>query len=151
MTSASEKLKQLRQCMVNQSVDFYYVPTRDDHNNEYVPAHWERRAWLTNFTGSYGEALVGLENAYLWTDPRYFLQAEQELDSSEFQLMKQLQGVSAPVSSWLGENAFNCTVAADPSVISMSQRRQWSDTLSRVHGSLTIAQDLRLITFEFWM
>jgi len=137
MTVASEKLTLLRQEMINASVDFYYVPTRDDHNNEYVPAHWQRRAWLTNFTGSYGEALIGLEGAYFWTDPRYTLQAEQELNAHEFQLMKQLQGVSAPVSQWLGENAFNCTVAVDPRVISMSQRYQWSETLLRVHGELT--------------
>ncbi|MCX7121432.1 MAG: aminopeptidase family protein P [Gammaproteobacteria bacterium] len=137
MTSVSEKLEKLRRCMVNHAVDFYYVPTRDDHNNEYVPAHWQRRDWLTGFTGSYGEALIGLENAYLWTDPRYYLQAEQELDHAEFQLMKQMQGISAPVSTWLGENAFNATVAVDPKVIGMSQRRQWADTLSRVHGTLT--------------
>lgn len=137
MTSVSEKLKNLRQHMNEKNVDFYYVPTRDDHNNEYVPAHWQRRAWLTNFTGSYGEALVGLEKAYLWTDPRYYLQASLELDSNEFQLMKQLQGVAAPVSAWLGENAFNCTVAVDPKVMSIAQRRQWLATLARVHGDLT--------------
>lgn len=136
MTIISKKLQQLRQKMSEKAVDFYYVPTRDDHNNEYAPDRWQRREWLTNFTGSYGEALVGLKNAYLWTDPRYFLQAEQELNPTEFQLMKQLQGVSAPVSTWLGENAIHCTVAVDPKVISMSQRRQWSATLSRVHGHL---------------
>ena len=137
MTFASEKLKNLRHCMSEKSVDFYYVPTRDDHNNEYVPSHWQRRAWLTNFTGSYGEALVGLEEAYLWTDPRYYLQASNELNAKEFQLMKQLQGVSAPVSAWLGDHAFNATVGVDPKVMSISQRRQWSATLDRVHGSLT--------------
>src|SRR3990167_3184710 len=110
MSLAAEKLKNLRQLMSDKNVDFYYVPTRDDHNNEYVPPCWQRREWLTDFTGSYGEALVGLEKAYLWTDPRYFLQAEQELDPKEFQLMKQLQGVSAPVSTWLGDNAVNCAV-----------------------------------------
>src|SRR3990167_4445765 len=141
MTSVSQKLEKLRRCMVNHAVDFYYVPTCDDHNNEYVPPHWQRRAWLTDFTGSYGEALVGLENAYLWTDPRYYLQAEQELDLAEFQLMKQLQGISAPVSHWLGENAFNATVAVDSKVISILQRRQWSGILSRVHGTLTAVSE----------
>src|SRR3989338_4917220 len=130
MKSVSEKLTKLRQLMADKNIDFYYVPTRDDHNNEYVPPHWQRRPWLTHFTGSYGEALVGLEKAYLWTDPRYTLQAGQELDLTEFQLMKQLQGVAAPVSVWLGENAFNCTVGVDPSVLSMAQRRQWSAVLS---------------------
>jgi len=137
MSSAASKLKNLRDLMTEKNVDFYYVPTRDDHNNEYVPAHWQRREWLTNFTGSYGEALVGLEKAYLWTDPRYYLQASLELDSKEFQLMKQLQGVSAPVSAWLGDHAVNCTVGVDPKVISIAAHRQWSATLVRVHGELT--------------
>jgi Xaa-Pro aminopeptidase len=141
MLSADQKLKKLRQQMIDKSVDFYYVPTRDAHNNEYVPAHWQRRAWLTDFTGSYGEALIGLEKAYLWTDPRYYLQAEQQLDPKAFQLMKQLQGVSAPVSAWLGDHAVNCTVAVDPTVISMMQRRQWDHTLSHVHGELTATTD----------
>jgi Xaa-Pro aminopeptidase len=135
--TTTKKLKALRHKMSEKGVDFYYVPTRDDHNNEYVPAHWQRRVWLTNFTGSYGEALIGLEKAYLWTDPRYYLQAENELDATEFQMMKQLQGVAAPVSAWLGDNAFNATVGVDPKVMSISQRRQWSAVLSRAHGSLT--------------
>lgn len=141
MMSTASKLEQLRRCMVNHSVDFYYVPTRDDHNNEYVPTHFQRRAWLTHFTGSYGEALIGLENAYLWTDSRYYLQAEQELDLHEFQVMKQPQSVVAPIATWLGENAFNATVAVDPKVMSISQYRQWSDVLSHVHGMLTAVSD----------
>jgi Xaa-Pro aminopeptidase len=141
MTSVIEKLSQLRKHMMEKSIDLYYVPTRDDHNNEYVPEVWQRREWLTGFTGSYGEALIGLEKAYLWTDPRYFLQAEQELDANHFQLMRQLQGVVAPVSTWLGDNAINCTVGVDPKVISMSQSRQWSMALSRVHGELTAIEN----------
>lgn len=137
MVSDSNKLKALRHLMTEKAVDYYYVPTRDDHNNEYVPAQWQRRAWLTNFTGSYGEALIGLEEAYLWTDPRYFLQASLELDATQFELMKQLQGVAAPVSGWLGENAFNATVGVDPRLISIAQRRQWSNILNSVHGTLT--------------
>lgn len=143
MGTVSEKLKNLRQQMSDHKIDFYYVPTRDAHNNEYVPDHWQRRAWLTGFTGSYGEALVGSQQAYLWTDPRYTLQASLELDTKQFQLMKQLQGVAAPVSAWLGENAFNATVGVDPKLISIAQSHQWSAILSRVHGKLTaIAENL---------
>ena len=79
-----ENLKKLREHMKRESVDFYFVPTRDEHNNEYVPPHCQRRTWLTHFTGSYGEALVGLKQAFLWTDPRYFLQAEKELVGTGF-------------------------------------------------------------------
>lgn len=141
MTTVSEKLKNLRDKMSQHQIDFYYVPTRDAHNNEYVPEHWKRRAWLTGFTGSYGEALVGLQHAYLWTDPRYTLQASLELDSKQFQLMKQLQGVAAPVSAWLSENALHSTVGVDPKVISVAQAKQWSAILSRAQGKLTAVSE----------
>ncbi len=131
-SSSANALPQLRQLMVDSGVDYYYVPTRDDHNNEYVPPFWQRRDWLTGFTGSYGQALVGLHEAYLWTDPRYFLQAEQELDANYFRLMKQMQGVAAPISGWLADHAHNCVVAVDPRVISIREYRQWSDALLKV-------------------
>lgn len=136
MTTVATKLQKLRTLMTKNNIDFYYVPTRDDHNNEYVPKHWQRREWLTGFTGSYGEALIGHNQAFLWTDPRYYLQAEQELDEKSFQLMKQIQGVSAPVSAWLSDNAFKSIVGVDPKLISVSQRRQWANALYRVEGKL---------------
>ena len=132
-----DKLSQLREKMREKDVDYYFVPTRDDHNNEYVPACWQRRVWLTNFTGSYGEALVGHEKAYLWTDPRYYLQASQELNAKQFTLMKQIQGVAAPISTWLAENAHNAVVGVDPKVLSIAQHKQWEKSLASVHGELT--------------
>lgn len=136
MTISQQKLSALREKMQQANVDYYFVPTRDDHNNEYVPAYWQRREWLTGFTGSYGESLVGLKNAYLWTDPRYYLQAEKELDAHAFQMMKQIAGVSAPIASWLSENTLHATVAVDPRVISIAQADQWAAVLSSVDGKL---------------
>ncbi|OGT53798.1 MAG: hypothetical protein A3E84_02075 [Gammaproteobacteria bacterium RIFCSPHIGHO2_12_FULL_42_13] len=127
--------------MKRESVDFYFVPTRDEHNNEYVPPHCQRRTWLTHFTGSYGEALVGLKQAFLWTDPRYFLQAEKELVGTGFQLMKQFQGVSAPIPHWLSEHAINATVGVDPKLISLSQQQQWENALAQVNGRLMAFPD----------
>ena len=84
--------------MAKNHLDFYFVPARDAHNNEYVPLCWQRRAWISGFDGSAGDVLVGHEQAYLWTDSRYFLQAEQQLDPADYQLMKQAQGTPADSS-----------------------------------------------------
>ncbi|OGT46930.1 MAG: peptidase M24 [Gammaproteobacteria bacterium RIFCSPHIGHO2_12_FULL_38_11] len=133
----SEKLKKLRQFMREKNLDYYYVPTRDAHNNEYVPPHWERRAWLTDFTGSYGEAFIGMEKAFLWTDPRYYLQAEKQLNFTDFELMKQIQGVTAPIVHWLSDNVFNATIGFDPKLLSITEKRRWEDALAKIHGELT--------------
>ncbi|OGT25588.1 MAG: hypothetical protein A3I77_04720 [Gammaproteobacteria bacterium RIFCSPLOWO2_02_FULL_42_14] len=137
MTTVVQKLQQLRQLMQKKDIEYYFVPTRDDHHNEYVPSHWKRREWLTGFTGSYGEALIGQDHAYLWTDPRYYLQAEQQLNASEITLMKQIQGVSAPIAAWLSENVRNAIVTVDPKVMSIVEQELWSKALSQTHSELT--------------
>jgi len=138
---SNNKLQQLRQLMREKKIDYYYVPTRDDHFNEYVPSHWQRRAWLTGFTGSYGEALIGLEQAYLWTDSRYYLQAESQLNANDFQLMKQISGATAPLHNWLAENTLQETVAVDAKLLSMSEHRALRQSLSTTHSQLMMLSE----------
>ncbi len=83
-----EKLKKLREQMRRKGVDAWIVPTDDFHGSENVAGYFQERAWLTGFTGSAGTALVTADHAYLWTDGRYFLQAEIELRGSGIDLMK---------------------------------------------------------------
>ena len=90
----AKRLELLRSEMREMNIDIYIIPSIDAHNSEYVPACWERRAWISNFNGSAGEVIVTLDHAYLWTDGRYFLQAEQQLNPACFQLMKQQGFVS---------------------------------------------------------
>lgn len=130
-----EKLTELRHLMAKHTLDFYFVPARDPHNNEYVPACWQRRAWISHFDGSAGDALVGLQNAYLWTDSRYFLQAEQQLDSKHFQLMKQMQGVP-PLHLWFAAHAHHKTCGVDPRLISIAQAEHWQKVLESAQGKL---------------
>lgn len=141
--STIEKLTALRKLMHQHHLDFYFVPARDAHNNEYVPSCWQRRAWISEFTGSAGDALIGLDQAYLWTDSRYFLQAEYELDSSHFQLMKQLQG-APPLQQWFIQNASKKTVGVDPRLITINQFQQWQKALESIGGRL-VAEDENLI------
>ena len=135
MSTIPHRLSALRTEMQGHQLDFYYVPSIDQHNNEYVPACWQRRSFITGFTGSAGDALIGLESAYLWTDGRYFLQAEQQLTGTGVGLMKQLQGV-APIDQWLVENQPGCKVGVDPRVISLKQVVRWEDSLAQVDGEL---------------
>ena len=69
--TASEKLTAMRSKMKENGVDVYLVPSHDPHLSEYVPAAYMRRAYLTDFHGSAGTAVVTSDKAYLWTDSRY--------------------------------------------------------------------------------
>ena len=83
-----DKLSALRAKMAQRGIDAYIVPTADDHESEYVGEHYKARAYLTGFTGSAGVCAVTREDAALWTDGRYFIQAAREIAGSGFRLMK---------------------------------------------------------------
>jgi Xaa-Pro aminopeptidase len=82
------KLAALRHLMKLHGVQAYLVPSADPHQSEYVPECWKRRQFITGFTGSAGDAVVTLRKAGLWTDSRYYLQAEREIKGSGFRLFK---------------------------------------------------------------
>ena len=83
------KIAALRARLRALKLDAYFVPNADPHQSEYAPDCFERRAWLSGFTGSAGDVLVGRKAAWLWTDGRYFLQAAQQLEGSGIDLMRQ--------------------------------------------------------------
>lgn len=141
MRTTTEKLTALRNEMKKQGVDFYYVPSGDAHRSEYVPACWQRRPWISGFTGSAGDVLIGKEKAYLWTDPRYFLQAHNELDPALFELMKQGQGETPPVDQWLSQQGDKLTVAVDPKLMSLSQVLSIQSALEKKEGKLIAIED----------
>ncbi len=93
----NEKLSALRRLMKRHGIHAYLIPSSDPHQSEYVPECWKRRAFVTGFTGSAGDALVSLKTAGLWTDSRYYLQAEKELRGSGFRLFRL---GSANIPSW---------------------------------------------------
>lgn len=94
-----EKTAALRKWMAAQSIDVLVVPTMDPHNSEYVPERWKCRQWLTGFTGSAGTAVLTADDARLWTDSRYWLQATEQLADGPFTLMR--EGEDADISDWL--------------------------------------------------
>ena len=129
------KLAALRARMAAASVDAFVVPSQDPHFSEYVPTCFERRAWISGFTGSAGTAVVTAREALLWTDGRYFTQASQEL-SNEWTLMKGGQpGVPEP-KQWLAERMDKgARVGVDASVHSLNEARAMRDILTK-HGVL---------------
>ncbi|WP_101773586.1 aminopeptidase P family N-terminal domain-containing protein [Peptostreptococcus faecalis] len=84
----SERVLKLRELMQQKGIDAYLVPTADYHNSEYVGEHFKERVFITGFTGSAGTALILKDKAGLWTDGRYFLQAESQLEGSGVELYK---------------------------------------------------------------
>ncbi|MCB1827726.1 MAG: aminopeptidase P family N-terminal domain-containing protein, partial [Coxiellaceae bacterium] len=135
-----ERLKLLREKMQTAGIDYYYVPAADAHRNEYVPDCWQRRAWISGFTGSAGDALIGLDNAYLWTDGRYFLQAEQQLDPNCFQLMKQQQG-TPPINEWLEQQDKKVRVGVDPALLTLQQQQTWQKSLATTNSELVSIEE----------
>ncbi len=83
-----QRLHQLRHHLQRSGLEAIWIPSADAHLNEYLPIPWQRRQWLTGFTGSAGEALVALDRAWLAVDSRYHEQVEQQVDSEVFQILK---------------------------------------------------------------
>ncbi len=83
-----DRLARLREAMLSAGLDAYVIPSSDPHMSEYLPDRWKIMAWLTGFTGSAGTVVVTRDFAGVWTDSRYFLQAEEQLAGTGFGLMK---------------------------------------------------------------
>ena len=87
----TDRLSALRQAMAREKIDFYMIPTADFHNSEYVNDYFKVREFFCGFTGSNGTLVVWKEGAGLWTDGRYFIQAENELTGTGVTLFRMLQ------------------------------------------------------------
>ena len=88
MNANQERIAKLQQEMKAEGMDMYLVPTADFHQSEYVGDYFKARAWLSGFTGSAGTLVVTQDQACLWTDGRYFIQAAKQLEDTGVSLMK---------------------------------------------------------------
>ncbi len=84
----NERIAALRAAMENHKIDAYIIPSSDPHQSEYVADHWKSRTWISGFTGSAGTVVVTAKHACLWTDSRYFIQAEEQLKGTCVSLHK---------------------------------------------------------------
>jgi Xaa-Pro aminopeptidase len=98
------RINRLRNLMKERQADACLITGADPHLSEYTPDNWKTREWISGFTGSYGKVLVTLDQALLWTDTRYFLQVEQELNGTGIELMKDRVPGTISVEEWLLAN-----------------------------------------------
>ena len=96
------RLAALRQKMEMHQLSAFIVPSTDPHSGEYVPEHWETRKWISGFTGSAGTAVITLDDAGLWTDSRYFIQAKEQLEGTGIRLFKDRLPETPSITEWLG-------------------------------------------------
>jgi Xaa-Pro aminopeptidase len=141
--NVQERIKELRRLMCEKNIDVYLVPSADNHQSEYVGEYFKSRAFITGFTGSAGTAVITMDKAGLWTDGRYFIQAEKELAGSGIELYKMgnpgILTVDEFLDSVLPENG---TLGFDGRVISMSDGKKYKEKFAYKNVRLEDKYDL---------
>ncbi len=136
----ADRLSELRKLMREAGIEWFLVPHADEHQNEYLPPHAERLAFITGFTGSAGFALIGLENAWLFVDGRYTVQASKQTDASLFAICDL---VAQPPSRFACEHiSAGQTIGFDPWLITISQKKVWEKTAAKIKASLSTTDNL---------
>lgn len=127
-----ERLEQLRKLMKQSGVDAYIIPSADPHQSEYVAPRWKTRAWISGFNGSAGTVVITQKKAGLWTDGRYFLQAEEQLKGSTIQLFKAGLPETPDYKTWIcGELKKGGSIGFDSSVMSINEVDDLKNTFAK--------------------
>lgn len=138
-----QRLENLRKLMADRKIDAYIIPTSDPHQSEYLPDHYKERQFISGFTGSAGTAVITPNEAKVWTDSRYFLQAAKELSSSEFELMKMGDEDYPTVEEYLEENVNEFgKIAFNGNLFSVKEYKKLSESM----GSRTLVSDIDYIS-----
>lgn len=138
----AERVAALRGQMARSGLAACLVPTADPHLSEYLPDHWAARAWLSGFDGSAGSLLVTADFAGLWTDSRYWVQAEAQLRGSGIVLMRTgAPDVPDPLDWVLAHLARGDRVGADGRVLDLASERRWRTGLEEAGMALILDQD----------
>ncbi|XP_032963987.1 xaa-Pro aminopeptidase 2 isoform X4 [Rhinolophus ferrumequinum] len=125
--NTTAQLTALREQMSTRNLSAYIIPDTDAHMNEYIGEHDKRRAWITGFTGSAGTAVVTMGKAGLWTDSRYWTQAEREMDCN-WELHKEVG--TFPIVNWLLTNiSAGGRIGFDPSLFSIGSWESYNKSL----------------------
>ncbi len=142
----NQKIQALRAEMKKHNLDAYIIPSSDPHISEYAAPRWLSREWISGFTGSAGTVIVTQDHAGVWTDSRYFLQAEEELQDSEFVLHKMINQFKPYHIEWLTENlSSGMVIGFDGEVQTQSFFERLTDIFSK--KNITINSDHDLIDF----
>lgn len=138
-----ERLQALRREMAERNIDIYVVPTSDFHESEYVGEHFKARKFITGFTGSAGTAVITMTEAGLWTDGRYFVQAEKQLSGSTVTLYRMGEEGVPKVDEFIEDKLpeGGC-IGFDGRVVNGSWGGKLAAVAERKHGSLAVNEDL---------
>lgn len=143
MHHSKEKLSRLRDSMKQYDIDAYIIPNTDPNLGEYIPQHWKIVEWLTGFTGSAANVVVTKSFAGLWTDSRFFIQAEKELNRTGFRLMKVNVPPDLSLSDWLLSNLkWGRRIGFDGRLISISYLKHLKEVFRRKEVIFDIGADL---------
>lgn len=126
-----QRIVALQNLLAQENIDYYIVPTADYHSSEYVSDYFKMRAFLSGFTGSAGTLVVSNEEAGLWTDGRYFVQAEKELEGSGIILYRMEEEGVPTIKEYLEKKVMEGqTVGFDGRVVSASFGKELEETLA---------------------
>lgn len=143
MTTILNRLAALRAAMQQAGISAYIIPSSDAHLSEYTPERWQGRTWISGFTGSAGTMLITSEWAGLWTDGRYFIQAEDELQGSGIELMRMGQADTPSIEDFLKSVLpSGAVVAADGACLAAADAEDMTRKLSAKSISLRLDIDL---------
>ena len=138
-----ERLTALREEMKRRNIDIYVVPTADFHESEYVGEHFKARKFITGFTGSAGTAVITLKEAGLWTDGRYFVQAEKQLEGSTITLYRMAEeGVPAVEEFVKDKLPQGGCIGFDGRTVNGAWGEKFAAIAEEKGGSLSVGEDL---------
>ncbi len=126
MSIYDERINGLRRLMREKGIAAFIIPTGDPHMSEYIPESWKLRAWYSGFTGSAGTLVVTAKQAGLWTDGRYYTQAQQQLANSQITLFRASEPDCPPPAAYIKDNLNVGDTAA------LDGRTQSADTVKRL-------------------
>lgn len=129
--SIKERIHALRMAFRPNNIKAFIIPSTDPHLSEYVAPYWMSREWISGFTGSAGTVVILMDKAGLWTDSRYFLQAEKELEGSGITLYKEMLPETPSITEFLCQNLKpGESVSIDGKMFSVQQVEQMKEDLA---------------------
>ncbi len=138
-----KRIGNLRNLMKQSGLDAYIIPSSDDHLSEYVSDHYKAREWISGFTGSAGTVVVTIEEAGLWTDGRYYIQANEQLKNSGIKLFREADPGVPSYSEWLKNKIHkNGRVGLDGNIFSTANVKELEKRFNEKGIELDCVQDL---------
>jgi Xaa-Pro aminopeptidase len=141
--TVNDRIAALRQAMAIAKLDAFIIPSGDPHQSEYVASHFKDREWISGFTGSAGTAVVFRDHAGMWTDSRYFLQAEAEFSDNEFILHRITDRANPGMIEFICEKLpAGSVVGCNGNVFALSEIKELKNKLSKNAISLVTDKDI---------